>query len=181
MTLIDVLYENGNPTGIAKTKPEIHEQGLWHRAAHIWIYNSSGDVLLQLRAKDKDSHPGLWDISAAGHVDSGESSEQAAVREMREEIGLIVPPDQLKLVDTIKISAAIPEIGWQNNEIDSIYLFKFDGDVSSLSMDDGEVEKLEFVPIDKFEQDINDAEACKKYVPAGDYYKMVIRKIRANF
>jgi len=180
MILIDVIDENGNLTGAAKTKPEIHEQGLWHRAAHIWIYNSNGEVLLQLRSKDKDSHPGLWGGSASGHLDSGETPEQAAVREMREEISLSVSPDQLKLVGTIKESTSIPEKGWYNNEIDYIYLFKFDGDVGSLSMDDGEVEKLEFVPIDKFEQEINDAETCKKYVPAGDYYQMIINKIREN-
>jgi isopentenyldiphosphate isomerase len=51
MALIDVLDENGNPTGDKKTKREIHEQGLWHISAHVWIYNSKGEILLQLRQR----------------------------------------------------------------------------------------------------------------------------------
>ena len=178
MKLIDVIYENGNPTGQQKTKPEIHELGLWHMAAHIWIYNSKGEILLQLRARDKDSFPGLLDISVAGHVDSGETPLEAAVREMKEEIGLSVEPEQLDLINIRRVSNFIKEIKWQNNEIDYVYLYKFDRNISDLSMEDNEVEKLELILIDKFEKDINDPNELRKYVPHGDYYKMIIEKIR---
>jgi len=178
MTLIDVLDEQGNPTGEAKTKAEIHEQGLWHMAAHIWVYNSNGEVLLQLRAKDKDSFPGLLDISAAGHVDSGETPGEAAVREMEEEIGLSVKPDQLRLITQRNIQQPIKDVGWQNNEIDYVYLYRFDENIKDLSMTDGEVESLEFIPIDKLEKEISDPEQYKKYVPHGDYYQLVIDAVR---
>ena len=181
MELIDVLDENGNPTGHAKTKSEIHEQGLWHMAAHVWIYNSKSEILLQLRAKDKDSHPGLWDISVAGHSKTGEKPIETAVREMKEEIGLDVHSEQLEFNGTYKISQPIKEIGWQDNEIGYIYFYKFDNDINLLSNPDGEVEKVEFISADKFEKEIMDQDTYKKYVPYiphGDYYKMIINKVR---
>jgi len=66
----------------------IHRDGLWHRAVHILALNKKGDVFLQKRSALKDVCPGLWDSSAAGHVDAGESYEDCAVRELGEELGL---------------------------------------------------------------------------------------------
>ena len=51
--LIDICDENNNLIDIQKMKSEAHKDGLWHRASHIWIYNSNGEILLQLRAKEK--------------------------------------------------------------------------------------------------------------------------------
>ncbi|CAN5319496.1 hypothetical protein BH09SUM1_BH09SUM1_34370 [soil metagenome] len=67
---------------------EIHLKKLLHRAVHVVVTNSRGEVLLQLRSHHKDSHPGYWDISVGGHVDLDEGYEEAVVREMREELGV---------------------------------------------------------------------------------------------
>lgn len=64
--LVDICDENNNLHGIRKTTSEAHRAGLWHRASHVWIYNSKGEILLQLRAKEKLLYPDMWDISAAG-------------------------------------------------------------------------------------------------------------------
>lgn len=181
MALIDVLDEDGNFTGDAKTKREIHKQRLWHKAAHVWIYNSKGEILLQLRAKDKDCFPGLWDISVAGHTDSGETPIESAVREVKEEIGLDITPKQLEFGGIRKFSQAIDGTNWYENEIGYIYFYKFDGNVNDLSMPDGEVEKVDFIPIDRFDKDVNDVELRKKFVPyqpLGEYYNWVVEKIR---
>ena len=179
--LINVLDENGNPTGEAKTKREIHEDGLWHDAAHVWIYNSRREVLLQLRAKDKDVFPGLWDISVAGHTNTGETPIQSAIREMREEIGLRLGSGTLEPEGKYIISQRIEKTVWTDNEIGHVYFLKYDGDIHHLTMPDGEVDELEFVPIDQFESEINDPVMIKKYVPykpLGEYYNWVISKIR---
>jgi len=179
--LINVLDENGNPTGDVKNKAEIHEQGLWHKAAHIWIYNSKGEVLLQLRAIDKDSYPGLWDISVAGHTDTGEIPLDSAVRELNEEIGLSVDSSQLEFDSVVRISQPIEGTNWQDNELGYVYFYRFDGAVNQLSTPDGEVEKLKFVPLDQFKSEINNPDMYKKfvpYLPHRQYYRMVIKKIR---
>lgn len=66
----------------------IHRDGLTHRAVHIFALNRKGEIFLQKRSRLKDNCPGLWDSSAAGHVDAGESYPACARRELEEELGL---------------------------------------------------------------------------------------------
>ena len=63
---------------------EVHRLGLKHRAAHILVFNRRGDLLLQKRSRTKEIAPGLWDSSAAGHVDGDESYDDCARRELEE-------------------------------------------------------------------------------------------------
>lgn len=72
-------------------RTEVHVNNLVHRAVHLWIFNRRGELFLQKRSPWKINHPDLWCSSAAGHVDSGETYEQAGHREMREEIGADCP------------------------------------------------------------------------------------------
>ena len=75
----------------------MHRLGLKHRATHVLVFNSHGEVFLQKRSMKKDRQPGVWDSSASGHVDSGEDYDSCVVRELREEIGLNLtqPPERL--------------------------------------------------------------------------------------
>src|SRR5690348_16785334 len=73
-----------------KSRAEVHRLGLLHRAVHVLVFNSRGEIFLQKRSMSKDKSPGLWDSSASGHLDSGEDYDACAVREVREEIGLRV-------------------------------------------------------------------------------------------
>jgi isopentenyldiphosphate isomerase len=79
----------------------VHRLGLLHRAVHVLVFNSSGQIFLQKRSMKKDRQPGLWDSSASGHVDSGEDYDITAIREVREEIGLTLahPPTRLFKID----------------------------------------------------------------------------------
>lgn len=84
-----------------KPRSVVHAQGLLHRAIHVLVFNSKGEIFLQKRSMKKDKHPGVWDSSASGHVDSGEHYDTTAVRELREEIGLTVtnPLEKLFKID----------------------------------------------------------------------------------
>jgi isopentenyl-diphosphate delta-isomerase type 1 len=73
-----------------KPRSEVHRLGLRHRAVHVLVFDSRGQIFLQKRSMRKDRHPGVWDSSASGHVDSGEHYDATAVREVREEIGLVL-------------------------------------------------------------------------------------------
>jgi isopentenyldiphosphate isomerase len=73
-------------------RSEVHRLGLKHRAVHVHVFNSRGEIFLQKRSMNKDREPGKWDSSTSGHVDSGEDYDACAVRELREEIGLDVNP-----------------------------------------------------------------------------------------
>lgn len=80
------------------TRQRIHELGHMHRAAHIVLFRPDGQVFVQLRSLLKDSGAGLWDTSAAGHLDSGETYPQCAVRELKEELGVQLPADSLQWI-----------------------------------------------------------------------------------
>ena len=72
----------------AAARAVVHGDNLLHRAVHILLFNAAGELFLQKRSRLKDRHPGVWDSSAAGHVDAGEDYDQAAERELAEELGI---------------------------------------------------------------------------------------------
>ena len=69
---------------------KVHQLGLRHRAVHILVFNDKQQLFLQKRSLSKDINAGLWDTSAAGHVDAGESYDNCAHRETIEELGVCV-------------------------------------------------------------------------------------------
>jgi 16S rRNA (adenine1518-N6/adenine1519-N6)-dimethyltransferase len=77
------------------TRSEVHAQNLLHRAANIFVFNTNGQLLLQKRSATKDQFPLCYTSSASGHLDAGETYEQAAVRELEEELGLKCPLEYL--------------------------------------------------------------------------------------
>jgi len=82
-----IVDKNDKPAGRASYS-EIGKKGLIRRIARIMLVNSKGQVLLQKRSDDVLVYPGKWDNSTSGHVDAGETTLQAAEREMKEEIGV---------------------------------------------------------------------------------------------
>jgi isopentenyl-diphosphate delta-isomerase type 1 len=94
--IFDVVNDRDEVIG-HRPRSEVHRLGLMHRAVHVLVFNSRGQVFLQKRSMEKDRHPGVWDSSTSGHVDAGEDYDMAAVREVREEIGLALaqPPRRL--------------------------------------------------------------------------------------
>lgn len=85
--VLDVVDADDIVIGTA-TRGEIHRCGHRHRAVHVLVYDSAGKIYLQRRSWTKDCSPGLWDTSAAGHVDHGETYADAARRELAEELGV---------------------------------------------------------------------------------------------
>ncbi len=87
MSNITFVDEQDNVIG-AGSIDEAREKGIRHRVCRILLVNSNGEVLLSGRAAHLHSNPGLWSVSASGHVDEGETYEYAAHRELAEEIGV---------------------------------------------------------------------------------------------
>jgi len=100
----DIVDEEDKVVGLA-TRKEVHDRGLSHRAVHIWIFAQDGCLLLQKRSLNKDRHPGAWDCSCSGHVGAGESYDDAALRELSEELGISIEIKDLKLIEKVTASA----------------------------------------------------------------------------
>src|SRR3989338_6629550 len=88
MLKVDIVGEKDNVVG-CEEKDIAHQRGLWHRMSGIYLTNSEGKLLLQKRSATKDVFPNLWTQSVGGHVDAGESYETAALRELKEELGIL--------------------------------------------------------------------------------------------
>src|SRR5215467_4029102 len=95
-----------------KPRSEVHRLGLMHRAVHVLVFNSHGEVFLQKRSMSKDRQPGLWDSSASGHLEMGESYDACAVRELREEIGLCLSATPQRLFKLPASEATDQEHVW---------------------------------------------------------------------
>ena len=92
---LDVVDADNRVVGRAP-RDVVHREGRRHRSVHLLLLDGAGRVFVQRRSLAKDTNPGLWDSSAAGHVDSGESSPDAAVRELHEELGVRVGVEALE-------------------------------------------------------------------------------------
>ncbi len=92
---LDIVDDKDRIIGAAP-RGIVHRKLYQHRAVHIMLSNSGGEVFLQRRSHDKDTNPGLWDTSSAGHVDSGEAVLLAAARELTEELGIAITPDAFR-------------------------------------------------------------------------------------
>lgn len=87
MELFETFDDAGKPTGLVP-RDEVHRKGLWHRAANVFVFNPTGELLLQQRSAEKDVWPDAWDLSAAEHLTPGESYLEGALRGLREELGI---------------------------------------------------------------------------------------------
>ncbi|MBI2578580.1 MAG: NUDIX domain-containing protein [Candidatus Aenigmarchaeota archaeon] len=145
----DVVDEGNSVIGRA-AREECHSKGLWHRASHVIIVNSKGELLLQKRSMKKDLYKGYWIDAAAGHVDSGEAYEHAAKRELKEEIG--VTAALMQLFDFKKQTG-------NDNEIIRVFAARHDGPFFPNK------EEVDFVKFFTLEE-INEMLKKDKFTPA---------------
>lgn len=147
MEYIDIFDENNNPIGEVKEKTQAHEDGNFHRTAHIWIMNDDNELLLQKRSEKKKSHPNCWDISGAGHIMARESVIDGAIRELKEELGIEVNEKELQYIVTIK-STKNPK----NMEFQYVYLLKCNKQVEEYIFEDNEVSEVKYIYYEELEK-----------------------------
>lgn len=142
-------------------------------ASHLWIWrrNNAGkvEVLLQKRALSKKTWPGYDDISAAGHIDAGETPIESAVREAKEEIGLDVDPQKLYYIFSLRTPLVL-------NEIDHVYLYE-SPDNFVPSFDDGEVESTEWLSLDELRVRTSDPEKYHLVDQGDGYFSLLLSSI----
>lgn len=147
MEYIDIFDENNNPIGEIKEKQQAHEDGNFHRTAHVWIINDKNELLLQKRSASKKSHPNCWDISGAGHIRAGESVTEGAIRELKEELGVEATEKELNYIATIK-STKNPK----NMEFGYVYLLRCNKKIEEYVFEDDEVSEVKYVYFEDLEK-----------------------------
>lgn len=151
MEYIDIFDENNNPIGERKEKQQAHEDGNFHRTAHVWIINDKNELLLQKRSASKKSHPNCWDISGAGHIRAGESITEGAIRELKEELGVEATEKDLNYIATIK-STKNPK----NMEFGYVYLLSCNKKIKDYTFEDEEVSEVKYVYYEELEKMVED-------------------------
>lgn len=141
--IFDVVDADDRVVG-QEPRHRVHRFGLRHRAVHVLLFNTRGELFLQKRSLWKDLNPGLWDSSCSGHVHAGESYEEAARRELSEELGLREPI----LVRPVGKLAAGQETG---NEFIWVYQVERDG---PFALDPEEISEGRFLGIPALEQEL---------------------------
>ncbi|MCD7838085.1 MAG: NUDIX domain-containing protein [Clostridiales bacterium] len=111
-------------------------------------------VLLQKRADTKESYPGLFDASAAGHVSAGESCVQAALRETREELGVTLSEEQLRLLGVRRLCILDESRGFRSNEFNSIYLARVDAGHCQIHPSPDEISSVIWVDVGTLRADL---------------------------
>ena len=127
--MFPIVDEEGNILDAA-TRGKCHDGSkLLHPVVHLHLFNSRGELYLQKRPEWKDIQPGKWDTSVGGHVDLGESVEQALLREVREELGV---------TEFVPVSVA-HYVFESTRERELVFVYKtvYDGDISPTAELDG--------------------------------------------
>ena len=154
MEIFDIIDENGNPTGKTVTREKAHTDGIPHRTAHIWIIRKKDgrvQVLLQKRSMNKDSFPGKFDTSSAGHIQAGDEPQESAIRELHEELGIQASPDQLEFAGTFPISFEKEFHGkmFQDEEIAFVYIYQEPVNTAELVLQTEEVEEVQWFDLEE--------------------------------
>lgn len=151
--IFDVVDENGIPIGSTVTRTSAHAEGIRHRTVHIWVirnHNGRNEALLQKRALTKDSYPGYYDTSSAGHIQAGDAPLDSALRELREELGIPAQKSDLSFAGTISIQSENIFHGhpFKDNEIAFVYIYKKSVDINSLVIQKEELDRVDWFDIE---------------------------------
>ncbi len=164
--LIDVLDENGVKTGEILSRSEIHKRGLWHRAIAVAIVNEDNQILLQQRSYKKDHNAGLWDISVAGHISTGQDALSAASREINEEVsinlGYKIDIKDFRYMFSYRKEQVFSEDYIERQFYDFFILRKHNIKAEDIKVQESEVEQVKYVNISELNTMIENKEIVER-------------------
>lgn len=154
MELLDVVNEDGVPTGETVEREAAHTNGIRHRTSHVWIlrkHDGKVQVLLQKRSRNKDSYPGCYDISSAGHIPSGEGFLESALRELKEELGVTAKREELFFCGCRRFEFQETFHGrtFRDNQVSNVYALWKDIETDEITIQEAEVDSVLWVDWDK--------------------------------
>jgi isopentenyl-diphosphate delta-isomerase len=160
--LLDIVDDKDNITG-QEMRSTVHQLGLQHRGAHVFLFTRAGKMLVQKRSADRAASPSMLDCSVSEHVKAGESYFDAALRGMKEEMG----------VDGIEIDPLVTfrmNYGINDNEISQ--LFKGIVDPETVKFDPVEIEEINYYSVDELQEMIKagDLKFCGWFIEILNWY-----------
>jgi 8-oxo-dGTP pyrophosphatase MutT (NUDIX family) len=135
--LLEIVDDNDAVTGV-RSREEIHALGLRHREIHLWLVTADNEIIFQRRSPFKDTFPNLMDATVGGHVEVGQTYEQATIAEAREEAGLIITPSQLRPLVKLANDAVDERLNKRNLTFRQTYWMPYAGRLDELLVEPGE-------------------------------------------
>lgn len=161
----DMFKDRPESAGYNKVREEVHRDADWHRSVHVWIIDRKcRQVALQLRSASKDTFPNRWDISAAGHIESGADSRETAERELAEELGI----ESQDLIFAFTCPAEQAVMGGCNCYED-VYFLALEKDSCKFSLGAAEVASVKWIDLEELKT--RWAEGSSEYVPRVAQYR----------
>ncbi len=176
--LIDIVDENDNVIGV-KLKSEAHRDGSRHRSAHVWIVKD-GKIFMQRRGKNKRFFPNKFDVACAGHLMSGESYEEGAIRELKEEVGLDIEKDRLIPLQKRKQTSIVKDENgskYISREIMMVFLLELKND-EKMEIDKNEIEELKAFEIQELKDLLENRPEL--FVDDKKYLKDIVNLLEKN-
>ncbi len=153
--LLDIVDEDGQPTGKTVDREVAHRDGIRHRTSHVWLVRKGPtralEVLLQKRASGKDAFPGCWDISSAGHIPAGDDWVTSALRELKEELGVVAKPKDLHCVGKHKVESDGIFHGrpFHNRQVSAVFILPLDKPEEEFVLQTSEIEAVRWMDINE--------------------------------
>jgi len=181
---LDIRDWDGNLTGQKKERTLVHQDGDIHGTSHIWIIRKSrenkhsADVLLQKRSRNKDTFPGCYDISSAGHILSGEDFLDTALRELWEELGIKARPEELHFLFLHRQEVDMNAYGkpYYDREISAVYAYVRDISLEELHLQKEEVDFVCWMDFEEYQRHLNEKDP--QFCIHLDEYRKVCEYIR---
>lgn len=174
MALLALFDEHNQPLGLLKNKTSVHIDGDWHRTAEIVVLNPANEILLSLRHPDKKYLPNYWDVCLGGHLDPGETYEEAAMRELEEEIGIRPGVNELTFLGVMDVVVSDDSINLHDREHAGVFVWITDVPLDEFAMQADEVAELRWMPIDKVVQDLAASSPSLHYTPPNATYRRTL-------
>ena len=151
--LFDICDANGIPTGETVEREKAHAEGICHRTAHVWVIRRDRHgvlILMQKRSDDKDSFPGCFDTSSAGHIRAGDEPEESAVRELAEELGICAQPSELTFAGIFRNEYAKEFHGrmFRDNEVANVFVCEKDVNIAELNIQKEELSEVRWFDLE---------------------------------
>lgn len=140
--LLDIVTEQDIVTG-QEMRSTVHQMGYWHRGVHVFLFTQDGKMLVQKRSADRTSAPSLLDCSVSEHIKAGESYLEAAMRGMKEEMGV----EGIEIEPLVKFRM---NYGINDNEISMVYKGAITPE--QVKFDPVEIESIQYLSIEQLRE-----------------------------
>jgi isopentenyl-diphosphate delta-isomerase len=171
--------EYDRPLHRTKPRPEVHRDGDWHRAAQVFVQNERGELLCHRRHPAKDLYAELWDVCVAGHVGVDEPYEACAVREVFEEIGVVIQPGDLRWLCYLPVVGGDAAKGLLDREHTTIFLWRTDLPLDAFTPQLTEISELAYLAPADIRRDLRAAVPARRFIPLPGHYERSLDRIEA--